>query len=64
MPSVFEKQKPEISARTQLKEIYLDWFNNYLSIERYAERNGLTYGQAEILLGLAKEVSLAPHPES
>lgn len=43
---------------------YLDYRNNYLSIDKYAEHNGLTADQAFGLLCLAREVSLTPHPES
>ena len=39
-----------------LQEIYLDYTNNYLTQEKFAEHNGLSLTQANTLLKLAKEV--------
>ena len=30
----------------KLREVYLDWINNYISVPVFAEHNGLTYDQA------------------
>jgi hypothetical protein len=49
--------------RDTLIAVYLDWFNNYLTIERYAEHNGLYPDQAESLIKLAKDVYQSEHPE-
>jgi hypothetical protein len=51
------------SARDSLIEVYLDFRNNYLTIEKYAEHNGLHYNQAVTLLALAKDVFNSKHPE-
>lgn len=32
--------------RTILKEKFLDYFNNYLTVEKYAEDNEITYAEA------------------
>lgn len=50
--------------RDTLNSVYLDYVNNYLTIEKYAELNGLTNGQASILISLAKLVFNSEHPEA
>ena len=50
-------------ARDYLKAIYLDYINNYLTVDKYAEHNGLTAMQSCRLLDLAKEVFNSNHPE-
>lgn len=35
---------------------YLDYFNNYLTIAKYAEDNGLTIQQAQTLISLGKQL--------
>jgi hypothetical protein len=49
--------------RNVLIDIYLDYWNNYLTFERYAECNGLHVSEVEILINLAREVYNANHPE-
>lgn len=44
--------------------VYLDYVNNYLTVEKFAEHNGLTKQQAEQLLRLAKAVFNSNHPET
>lgn len=51
-------------ARDTLISIYLDWFNNYLSVETFAEHNGLTTEQAQALINLARDVARSEHPEA
>lgn len=51
-------------TRDQLAEVYYDWFNNYLTIEHYAEVNGLTEKEAIILIELAESCTNNPHPEA
>ena len=53
-----------MTARDQLLEIYRDWFNNYVYIERYACDNDLTTEQANALINLAREVARSEHPEA
>jgi len=50
--------------REQLIEVYLDWRNNYLSVELFAEHHGLTDKQATVLIELAREVFNSKHPEA
>ena len=40
-----------------------DYTNNYLTVSKYAEHNGLTEAQAESLLVLASQIASTPHPE-
>lgn len=35
---------------SQLKEIYVDWVNNYLTIEKWAEHNGFTVKEATVII--------------
>lgn len=51
-------------ARTVLNEIYLDYVNNYITVDKFAEHNGLTAMQACRLLDLAKEIHNTNHPEA
>lgn len=50
--------------RELLINAYLDILNNYLTIEKYAEHNGLTIEQAITLKALAKSVFESKHPEA
>lgn len=50
--------------RNQLIDIYLDYWNNYLTCERYAECNGLHVNEAQALIDLAREVYNSNHPEA
>lgn len=52
------------NARDYLCKIYLDWRNNYLTIDRFAEHNGLTVNEAQSLINLSREVFSHEHPES
>lgn len=47
MNSIFEPQT-RYSAREYMIDIWLDYWNNYLTVGRYAECNGLTDKQAEL----------------
>ncbi|MGZ8887990.1 MAG: hypothetical protein ACXW1D_00360 [Halobacteriota archaeon] len=50
--------------RQILINAYLDYLNNYLSIETYAEHNGLTSEQAYSLIVLARQVANSEHPDA
>jgi len=50
-------------TREQLFEDYLDWVNNYLTIEKFAEHRGLTVIEAGVLITLAKSCFEDNHPE-
>ncbi len=51
-------------ARDYLIQFYEDWVNNYLTVEKMAEHNGLTVNQCRFLIDLATVVANSPHPES
>ena len=51
------------TMRDELVKTYLDYINNYLTVEKYAEHNGLHVDQAEKLLALSRQVFHSPHPE-
>lgn len=53
-----------MTSRESLIEIYLDWFNNYLSVETYADHNGLEVDQASALITLARSVYNSEHPDN
>lgn len=57
---------PQLSpdARAYLCAVHLDWFNHYLTVEKFAEHNGITPGQAWTLIALANEVYNSQHPEA
>ena len=50
--------------RDQLAAIYLDYINNYLTVATFAEHNGLTVDDANLLLTLARNCHEQPHPEA
>ena len=50
-------------TREQLIEVYYDWYNNYLTLEKFAEHNGLTENEAFALIRLAESCANNPHPE-
>ena len=51
------------NARTYLQECYLDFLNNYLTVERWAEHNGMTVPDAVTFLVLAKNTLESNHPD-
>lgn len=53
----------ELMMRNILISVWLDFTNNYLTISKYAEHNGLTEYEADQLLKLAAIVSSHNHPE-
>lgn len=42
------------NANEYLRNFYLDYVNNYLTMERFAEHNGLDIDQADVLLEIGK----------
>jgi hypothetical protein len=61
--SIFKPER-QYSAREYLVDIWLDYWNNYLSIARYAECNHITTAQANEVIGLARAVYKSTHPEA
>ena len=39
-----------------LQDIFLDWYNNYLTVELFAEHNGLTIKEATDLIYLSGSI--------
>jgi hypothetical protein len=52
------------TARSKLTDMYLEYVNDYLSVEKFAEHNGLSFSHAKQLLELAKTVYESPHPDA
>ena len=50
-------------TREKLKAEYLDYLNNYLSIDKFAEHRGLTYDEAECLINVGRSCFTNKHPE-
>jgi len=51
-------------TREQLNAVYLEWFNDYLTIECYADHKGLHVDEALTLINLARAVHITSHPDS
>jgi len=49
--------------RDTLINAFLGFLNNYLTVEQWAEHNGLTEAQGLKLLALAQEVYNSEHPD-
>ena len=53
-----------MSARDFLTDLYLDWFNNFLTVARFAEYHEITEAQADALIVLARDIFNTKHPEA
>ena len=53
-----------ISAHKTIEAYYLDFVNNYLTIEKFAEHHGLYVNEAQTLINLGKQINNRPHPEA
>jgi hypothetical protein len=53
-----------MAARQYLIDLYLDWRNNWLSIEAFSEHHGLTSRDASELIAMGRQLAYSPHPES
>ena len=53
-----------MTTREQLSADYLDWVNNYLSVELFAEHRGLTVAEAKMLITLGTLCFENEHPEA
>ena len=58
------KMKVFKMTRESLLEMYFDYVNNYLTVEKFAEHRGLYVDEALILIDLAKRCLASPHPDS
>jgi hypothetical protein len=50
--------------RDILIKAYLDYVNNYLTIEKWAEHNGMTVEHAARFMRLALDVLNSKHPDA
>ena len=41
--------------RTELKELYIDWYNNYLTVGKFAEHHGMQEEDMEKILDPRKK---------
>ena len=44
-------------ALEQLELLYLDWFNNFLSVEKFAEFYGMSEDKAIILIDMGRVIN-------
>lgn len=51
-------------TRKALIEVYLDFWNNFLTVGRFAEVYGLHESEAEALISVARLAFNTPHPEA
>lgn len=49
--------------KQQLIEMYWDFRNNYLTVAKWAEHNGLYEEDAEAIINAARHIINSPHPE-
>ncbi len=49
------------SIRTKIVNTYLDYRNNYLTIETFADHNGMTETHAKALVDLGRELFNTPN---
>lgn len=52
-----------INIKTVLNDMYLDYFNNYLTIDKMAEVHGLNKEDLKILLALGKKINNKEYQE-
>ena len=45
------------NALKELELFYLDWFNNYLSVEKFAEFYGITENKAVTLIDMGRVIN-------
>jgi hypothetical protein len=64
-PSNYPKTqiKGETMTREKLFKLYLDWVNNYLTIEKFAEHHGLYVDEAKMLIDLSQKCFENNHPD-
>lgn len=49
--------------RKELEHVYLDWKNNFLTVECFAKDYGLHENEAIELINLSRKCFENPHPE-
>lgn len=64
MPTNTHERNEMRTMRGTLEYVHVDYTNNYLTVEKYAEHHGLTTWQAIVLLDLARSVNESQHPDA
>jgi hypothetical protein len=65
LPTKLTSQRIETMInRETLTALYLEWVNDYASLETFAEHKGLTQHEALILLEVSKSCFENLHPEA
>lgn len=62
--AAMEKAQTATINRESLAAVYLEFTNNYLSIEKFAEHYGLTDDEGLVLFNLARSCHTNPHPDA
>ena len=52
------------STRENLDTQYVEFLNDYLTIDKFAEHKGLTEDQARQLIELGKSIHYSKHPDA
>lgn len=55
MTRIFNNE-PIIYIKHNLQHVYLDYFNNFLTLEKFAEHYGLDLEQAKNVIALGKDI--------
>ena len=55
-----EKYSPKRTDK-EIEEMYLDWFNNFLSTERFREYYNLSIAEAENIIDRGREINHSKH---
>lgn len=67
MTNIFDVDRVKIPAipdmRTYAAALVVDWYSGYITIETFAEHNGVSYEHALAMLTLCKAIAASPHPE-
>lgn len=50
--------------RDYMHKIYLQWINDFLTIEKFAEFHGLYVDEAQALIDASRLIFERPHPEA
>jgi len=46
-----------MTSRQKIEGLYLDWFNNFLTVDRFAEYYGLNIGQARRVINIGRALN-------
>ena len=46
-----------MTSRQKIEGLYLDWFNNFLTVDRFAEYYGLNIGQARRVIRIGRALN-------